>query len=228
MKAPIAAALALSLASACLATAPSVADAASAFQPSNTTVVKTAKVDVDGDGRKDTVRIYHLDSVTFRVVVTTAKKKQASLTVTANPDTFARIWAGAATFDGTPGYELLVNENGAEEAIWYDVLTWKSGKLVREPGPAAPPEGEGSGWGLVGFGTAGQGMHFFTSAGKRYVDVGYWSCDDADSDATCSASVQRSVWRSRSWHSVKHFTRNNLTATQLKAYQGFSGVKVRS
>lgn len=222
MKSATGTTVALATAAALLAPFPSAAMANPAVVPSSPRLVKTAKVDVDGDGRRDTVRIYQVSSVSYRVSVTTARKKSASRNLTTDPATFVRMWAGSGTLDGSRGHELMVNVSGSEAATWYQVLTWRSGRLVEEPGPAGPPDGDGTGWGGLGMGTAGQGMHFFTKAGKRYVDVGYWSCDGS----VCQASVERSVWRSHVWHKVKHFTRHNITEQQTRVYWGITGVRV--
>ncbi|HML50608.1 MAG TPA: hypothetical protein PKD84_04235 [Propionicimonas sp.] len=198
------------------------AHAQGVIQPTATTLVKTVKVDVDGDKRPDRVRIYRLGATSWRVAVTTARKKSASIKLTSDPNFFVDSWNGAAKLDGAPGYELMVNLH-VSDGGWFDVLTWRSNRLVKEKAPASAPNSTGNGWYVLGMGDSGEGFHLFSSKGRRYVDRGSWYCQDFE--APCTASVTRSVWRSGRWRAVKRFTRRGLSMKQTERYI-FTGVKV--
>ena len=88
----------------------------------DTTPVVT-RVDVDGDLKRDTVRLTSTkvsqDRYTFRITVTTAKGKRAIRDVhvadyldgTLTP---ADIWGGTAHLDGVRGAEIMVDRGGNE------------------------------------------------------------------------------------------------------------------
>lgn len=205
--------------------------AASAATPSARRPVaagaRTLKIDVDGDRRKDTVRFTMLDATRYRVKVTTAKpKRTVTRTVTVAASDATPTWYGAGRLDGAKGVELIVGTGGMEEAIWFDVLTWRRGRLVLETAPKAPA---GVGWGFYGTGDSWSGYYFFTSKKRRYVDAadlhGSGSLDSEGRYKKVKATIIRSVWKSGKWRTV---SKRKVTTTGAKAskYDDFGGVAI--
>ena len=215
----VAVSLALAVPAVGLASGPS---AAAAPLP-QLAAVRTVKIDVDGDGRKDTVKITKVKKHLYKVAVTTAKKRKASLLLTS---TIATDWQiepywGAAKLDKVKGYELLL-ATGGSDGYTTAVLTWRKNKLVRQAAPLdrsstyawyslAIPD-----WGLCGY-------RFYSKAGKRYVEqyqlfkmgTPRWE-----------GRLTTSVWKSTGWTKVKA-TKVKLTDKQAKKYTGgFQGVKI--
>jgi len=204
--------------------APVAAGASPRMVESSVKRLKTAKSDVDGDGRKDSIRLDQLSATKYRLKVVTAKKKSSSVTIKLDVEKKFRkdIWYGLAQLDGAPGVELILSESFFD-GLDFEVFTWRSGKLVRETAPSGP-DGDVIGWFAAPGPNGVQGMHFFCSAGERYVDFGRWSSDDFEAPYT--ALVQRSVWRSGAWQKDTSFTLTGLSRDQVDLYW-FSGVSVK-
>jgi hypothetical protein len=213
-----AAVLALTLSAGILATcaAPGAAQASGLIAPAAATTLKTLRVDVDGDGRKDKVTVEGLTSTRYRVHVRTAKGRTAHKTVTVKASSGGTDWYGAARLDGAKGYELVMTAGGEEEASWYNVLTWRKGRLVLEAAPKSPA---GSGWGIYGNGASFSGYRFFTSKGHRFVDAADLTSLVSGTDGT----ITRSVWRSGKWRTVSTRT-VSMTNEEADTYFGFQNV----
>ena len=210
--------MALALAGAGLAPAPTAVAALPGLAAD-----RTVKVDVDGDGRKDTVKITNPKSERYRVSVTTAKGRKASITLTS---TIENDWGqepywGAAKIDQVKGYELLLATGGGD-GYTTAVLTWRKNKLVRQ---AAPKDRSSKyAWSALSYLDWGRGGYrFYTKKGKRYVEqylllrmgTPRWE-----------GRIVTSRWTSSGWSKTK--AKNvKLTGKQLAKYPGgFHGVKV--
>lgn len=121
-----------------VAAAPS-ATAAPSAAPAATTASKslTKRVDIDGDGRNDTVTLQLVsargDKNGYRLTVRTATRRTSSRVVyvyNLNDATVNDIWVGASGFDGVRGNEILLDLGGGvgdfPNLITY---TWRNGKL---------------------------------------------------------------------------------------------------
>ncbi|HAM44933.1 MAG TPA: hypothetical protein DCM67_07950 [Propionibacteriaceae bacterium] len=165
------------------------------------TLMKTKRADIDGDGRKDTVRLYKLSASKWRVTVDTAKGKHASKRFTS---TIARDWGlkspwvGPNRMDGRPGAELPFMIQGGDGVV-FRVLTWRKGRLINEPRLA------GAAWYVGGPLPEFQSYRFYTSASVRYAEVA-WLTPNGSDYKTCSADVKRYAWKSSKWVFVRHYT----------------------
>ena len=187
------------------------APAQAAARPLATTLVKTVKLDIDGDRRADTFRLSRLSTTKWKATVVTAKGRTASKTFTSTIVRdwgYASPWGGAARLDGVRGYEvklLTVGGDGVSEIM----LTWRSGALKAEKAPASPWR---LGWYEGGPGGFGHGYAFFTSKkGVRYVDT--YGLTKTTS-GKLKGTVIRSKWTSAGWTKVKT-TKVNLTKAQF-------------
>lgn len=165
------------------------------------TLMKTKRVDIDGDGRKDTVRLHKLSTSRWRVTVTTAKGKHASkrFTSTIVRDWGAKSpWVGPNRMDGRRGAELPFMIQGGDGAV-FRVLTWRKGALVNEP------KLSGNSWYVGGPLPEYQSYRFFTSAKVRYAEVA-WLTPSGSDYSTCAADVKRYAWKSSTWVFDRHFT----------------------
>lgn len=154
------------------------------FQPAATAqakahLVQTIKADIDGDGRRDSVRVDRLHTsskyrTTFKVTVKTAKGKTASRTLTvrgsAEYGRITRPLVAAADVDGARGSEIVLRTVVLQDTFMgsrtrYAVLTWRNGKLVKE----LPATGAWLVGGYVGEAFAnGTSLVFDTVDGVKY------------------------------------------------------------
>lgn len=136
----VAAACAIALTAPALgaAAAPTAAPAESTVTPAAPTVTTTThRVDVDGDGRLDTVTVGSASNHRLRVGARTARGATSALYIDQSdqpvvPDT---PFHGAAEFDGVRGKELFVVYGWGAHTPFFKVITWRNGKLwaTREP-----------------------------------------------------------------------------------------------
>jgi hypothetical protein len=143
-----------------------------------TVKVKSVRADIDGDGRKDSVKVYRVKKAsdhrtTYRVTVTTAKGKKASRTIVTQGlgGDAARITkpvAGIASLDGVAGAEIVITttraEGGSSSERTFAIFSWRKGKLVRED----PASGSwGAGWG-DGISSGSSSLVFDEIGGTHY------------------------------------------------------------
>lgn len=184
---------------------------------------RTVKVDVDGDGRKDTVKITTAASERYKVAVTTAKGRQASITITS---TIENDWGiepywGAAKLDKVKGHELLL-ATGGSDGYTTVVLTWRKNKLVRQAAPKA--RSSKYAWYSLGYLDWGRsGYRFYNKKGKRYVQQYTLFLMETK---RWEGTIVTSRWKSGAWKKTAS-KKVKLTKTQVKKYpSGFSGVKI--
>lgn len=178
-----------------------------------TTLVKTKRVDVDGDGRKDKVRLYRITASTWRVTVTTAKGKRASKTFTstiASDWGLSSPWTNPIRMDGRAGTELPFMVAGGDGVV-FRVLTWRKGRLVNEPKLG------GQSWYVGGPLPEYQSYRFYTVKKVRYAEVAWLT--PSGNGTTCSADVNRYAWTSTKWTFRRHYT-VAATAGLCKRYPG--------
>lgn len=213
-------AVALVLAGTGPALAPSPAQAATAaLKPP---AIRIVRVDVDGDGRRDMVTVEKVRSERYKVSVTTANGRRASVTITSTIENDFGIepYGGAAKLDQVRGYELLLATWGGD-GVGFTVLTWRNNKLVRQ---AAPRNRLSTyDWYVLGYPDLGvAGYRFHTVSGKRYVEQ-YLLMKDG---SRWGGVIVTSRWTSSGWTKLKA-TSVKLNAKQLKKYPGgFTGVTI--
>lgn len=186
-----------------------------------------AKVDVDGDGRKDRVAVKPVSANRFKVIVKTAKKRTASLTITS---TITSDWGlttpywGAAKIDGVKGHELLLSIGGGD-GVTTIAVTWRKGKLVRATAPQ--PRGTGAdkyNWYTLDTGWGTSGYRVYIKKGKRYIQ-NYWTSTDGLGNWT--ANITTSKWTKSGWKKVSVKTKAVTAAQVKKSYSGtFTGVRI--
>lgn len=190
--------------------------------------VKTLLTDMDGDGTYDTVKLFDLGSDRYQLTVMTTKGSGAGLAFTSQLGVdmdASQVLYGAATLDGVKGSEVMVNlfvrdvSGYVTTPVAMAVYTWRPGgsfPLVAEKAPAATFL---KGWHMGRTsGEHAQGYRFFSSHGRRYVDVSdlKWKGKKFVGKAT------RSVWRKGAWRKV---STRHLTVKQpfLSPYLGYGG-----
>lgn len=227
MRSPIIALIAVPLITIPAAGAPAATASATPTTPNTTaSLVKTVRVDVDGDGVADTVKLFHLEGKKFKLqVITATKKSSVRFTSAVSKDNGVdSVWYGASKMDRVAGAELVVlrwttKAVKGKATIPVGVYTWRKGKLVAQKAPTSP---RGSGWRLsTSYTNFSQGYRFFMKSGKRYVDTAY--LDMGPEGENWRGKTTRSVWKHKKW--VKVSTRKvNLNAIAAARYQGMHGV----
>lgn len=211
----IAAALALSLAG-----APSPATALpTGPTPQAAKLKQTKHADVDGDGRRDTVRIYNVGTkdshAIWKVKVTTARGKNSSVTYTSPGFAPDAPWYGWAKLDGTRGAELLLH-GYTDDFFTVTVLTWRAGKLRIERAPADPGTTAHEKHWSAASEVFRSGYRFYKASGRHYVNV--WQADCPDSQTgTCTVKTKRSVWKKGAWRTVKTLPTTQVAAATIYA-----------
>jgi hypothetical protein len=98
-----------------------------------------ARVDVDGDGRRDSVGVARPGGDTGRRVVVRVRTGPDHIVSVRAPAEFwpGSPWLGAAQLDGRPGAELVVAYTQGAHTDFFRALTWRAGRLVTlgAPGP---------------------------------------------------------------------------------------------
>ncbi|MBU4410219.1 MAG: hypothetical protein KKB93_07845, partial [Actinobacteria bacterium] len=163
---------------------------------------QTKHADVDGDGRRDTVRIYNAgtkgDLTIWKVKVTTASGKVSSVKFPIPTYQTNKPWYGWAKLDGGKGADLLFQTH-SDDGLGLEVLTWRGGKLRREAAPISPsdPTPKAGEWLAMTDWYFPSGYRFYTVTGKRYVNAWEASCDTpGEPTSLCTVKTVKSVWRS--------------------------------
>lgn len=98
-----------------------------------------ARVQVDGDRRRDTVRYQVITDDLVKVTVETARGRVDSMRLRTYYWPRGK-WQGAARIDGRRGAELVVGTSTGAHALLFSVLTWRGGELTRERAPGGGRE----------------------------------------------------------------------------------------
>jgi hypothetical protein len=96
-----------------------------------------ARVDVDGDGHADQVAWHQLSKSLVQVRVRTAAGQLLVHRVDVKFWWGGGAWGGAAYVDGRAGRELLVGSMQGAHTPMYTMLTYRSGRLVKEVSPSS-------------------------------------------------------------------------------------------
>lgn len=191
--------------------------------------VRTLLTDVDGDAAFDTVALHNLGADRFRITVTTQAGPASSVDFTSELEDYWEPTAalyGTATLDKVKGSEVIVNlwhrtslgGTGSDRDL--AVYTWRSGALTAEKAPKAP---KARTWHFGDFWGRAQGYRFFTSHGRRYVDVS--DLRQKSTSTRWSGRIVRSVWKQGAWVRVSSRT-VSLTPAKAAPYLQYSGPPV--
>jgi hypothetical protein len=125
-----------------------------------------ARVDVDGDGRTDVVRLRKVEDQ--HAVLTVSTARGATLSRHLRTTWIDPMWHGAARIDGRPGAELVLITDAGAHTLFHTVLTFatddwsgSSARALGVPGSRTAPPSSTS----AGSGTARMGGHSSPSGG---------------------------------------------------------------
>jgi hypothetical protein len=225
----VAAALALSLAG-----TPSLATALpTGPTPQAAKLMQTKHADVDGDGRRDTVRIYDTGAkgslTIWKVKVTTASGEVSSVQFPIATYVTNKPWYAWAKLDGGKGADLLFETYTEFDALGLEVLTWRGGKLRREAAPVGPsnPTPKAGEWLAWSDSYSPSGYRFYTAKGKRYVNAWEARCDTPGELASlCTVKTVKSVWRSGAWRKVAVLPTEQITAKAVQSRGPLGALKI--
>ncbi len=100
------------------------------------------KVDVNGDGRRDTVAVARrgADGARSGSVIVRVKTSRNHVESVTRRTSFwyGALWQGAAKIDSRSGHELVVGHTSGAHTLFFSTLTWRKGHLVmlHQPGGA--------------------------------------------------------------------------------------------
>ncbi len=176
-----------------------------------------ARVDVDGDGHRDTVALVRRGggegrrgSVTVRVAVSADRVVRLRLPL---DNWTGPVWQGAAALDARPGQDLLVGRQMGASAQFYQSVTWRHGRLVPldAPGPSR--------WWSVGRSATVIGgwlRHASDPAG-----VIRWRVATAAAPGTYLGQVTTYRWRAGAWHQLRVRVVAPLSPARAARWGGF-------
>lgn len=208
---------------------PAIATAAALFiglvpaVPAQAATIKkrTVKVDVDGDGRNDTVTITYRGGERFRISVKTAKKRTSSVSLNSSSVYSEQDpWWGAAKLDKVKGHELLLLRGGGSDGYTIYVATWRKNRLVWQE---APKQAGRDRFEWTPYRTENQrgGYRLSTSKGKRFVKAATLT----RSGNRWTGKIVTHQWKSGKWKKVST-TKVRLTESQAARYDNIQGVKI--
>lgn len=220
-------ALALALLGA-VAAAPA-ATAAPVMAPAATTASAsvTKRVDIDGDGRADTVtlRLVSARGYTngYRLSVRTAKGRTASLPVyvdnTSDPSA-KDVWVGVTGVDGVLGNEVMLDLGGGlGDFGWFHTYTWRNGKLVPLAAPGSSRTSRS--WPVTFPPFPVSGWTFSMKGSTRYVV--HHQLNPSASGRTYSGTNTTYRWTSKGWKKVstaKSGVVSRATAEKMSDFRG--------
>ncbi|QNN53861.1 hypothetical protein [Nocardioides mesophilus] len=176
-----------------------------------------ARVDVDGDGRRDAVGLVRRGGEGAPVgAVVVRVSTAAGTTATAHRRTenwSGSLWQGAADVDGRPGRELFVGYTQGAHAELFHALTWKQGDLRTRQAP-------------------GRGIQWLVDGAAQYVAGWQQRATDppgtirqrrASLDASLDSwtgTVKTYRWSADGWQRIHAVTRT-LTNEQAARWAGF-------
>ncbi len=177
--------------------------------------VQTVKADVDGDGRRDSVRVDRIRNssqyrTTYTVTVNTAKGKKVSRTLTMQGSVesgrITKPLIATLNIDGAKGTEIVLRTVLMQNVAMgnqssYVILTWRKGKLVKEK----PAKGTWLARGFTGEGSGyGSSLVFDQVRGVKYS----LTCSESDAEhydqdgklyREYSYRLDSSAWRNGKW-----------------------------
>lgn len=197
----------------------------------DTTPVVT-RVDVDGDLKRDTVRLTRTkvsqDRYTFRITVTTAKGKRAIRDVhvadyvdgTLTP---ADIWGGTAHLDGVRGAEIMVDRGGnVGDFPWPHMYTWRNNRIVPAVAPRATV-GDPA-WTVADHFTLVAGYDFSTVRGARQVVATELKGRFVNSERLVYSGTRTTYrWAGGTWKPVRTTKTGTLSEDRARDLAGWTG-----
>lgn len=203
------------------------AGAAPAAVSRTTATVVTHRVDIDGDGRKDTVTLRLVSSRGdlngYRLAVRTAKGRSSSLPVyvdNMNDPTPRDLWVGATGIDGVRGNEVILDLGGGlGDFAWIHTYTWRNGKLT----PLAAPNSTRTSrsWPVTFPPFPVSGWTFSMKGDTRYVV--HHQLNASPSGRTYSGTNTTYRWTPKGWKKVstaKSGVVSRKTADKMSDFRG--------
>lgn len=180
-----------------------------------------ARVDVDGDGRADTVsstptRANGAAAWTLRVV--TARKAVAQVTYGTPYLYEGPSWFGAARMDGVVGHELVVRTGWGAHTQYFGVYSWRGGKLVAQRAPGTRSRE----WFTDGAYWISQGYTGGLSKGRKTLTTRTYLRGEGASRKYFTGTATTYTWRAGAWRKTGSSTvRVHETSPKVAAAYGW-------
>lgn len=192
--------------------------AAAVAAPAATVV---ARVDVDGDGRRDVVTTA---SATFRgepattLAVRTASGRKAAVTIP-TPWLYGQsAWLGATDLDGARGAELVLRTGQGAHTQFNAVYAWRGGSLAAQ----ADPSSGSTEWWTDGAMSISKGYTATRYRGAKALVVREYVTDLTASTPRATGTISTYVWREAGWAPVSTVRRSvSPSAPEVGAAYGW-------
>lgn len=197
---------------------------ASASEGARTGHTKTVSrsVDVDGDGRRDSISLtYNTAHEGFGLRVRTAAGRTATIRASTSGviEQGLSPWFGTGGLDGVRGAEILAY-TGFGDLGHATAFTWRGGTLVR----LGSPDEAGGTWTVnTGYADMYSGYSFRTSRGVRIVTAYDLATKTASGRFYGPATTYR--WSAKGWRKVSSI-KVSLTASQATRATNWRGVTI--
>lgn len=190
--------------------------------------LKSSRMDVDGDLKRDTTTLTRTGSIrrgyTYTITVRTARGATATkaFRVEDGGENPSYVWEGLAGLDGVRGAEIVVNSSPVGDSVPLTVYTWRGGKLVEQPRPGATSRSSDKMWTLVNAPWMISGYTFYTDRSGRHVTA--HNLKPAKQKGKVSGTHTTYTWSKRSNTWVRTATRSSGIISDAYAQQKFAGI----
>ncbi|WP_168583394.1 hypothetical protein [Gephyromycinifex aptenodytis] len=171
----------------------------------------TARVDIDGDKRRDTVRLTQLASTRswhrFVLSVRTAAGRTDTMRIAVPNQTSVKpsdLWWGTAHADGVRGAEILLDLSGnLGDAPYPHMYTWRRGRIASAPAPEKAAPGQQSNyWAIIAQPFQYSGYTFSSRNGARTVTWNRTTPGATPEPRRYSGTSTTYRWTSAGWRKV--------------------------
>lgn len=207
---------------------PAPAQATAGFTPIR------ARIDVDGDHRRDTISFVQQPSThrlhRFLLTVTTAAGRTDTMRVAISNEGQAlearNVWAGTAHADGTRGAEMLLDLGGGiGDAAGFHMYTWRRDRIASAPAPVRVEPGAARNyWNVVGMPWGYSGYTFASTKGVRTVT---WHQAMHRAGGGYDGHRITARWTNGGWKQVSKTRLRGLTEAQADRLGGWFGITWR-
>lgn len=179
-----------------------------------------SRADIDGDGTADSVGLRTSPDgsgkVTTRVVTADGERLQTTTETSRSMTTASEYYRGAARIDGVDGYEIVVLTDLGAHTAYYQVITYRDGRLttLKDPRNRWRWVTDGSVWSDFGY----QRTTTATGAPKMIAREAV----DNDRDGDFTQVSYSAGWKYGGWYRMGALTKKDARPSVAHRYTGWN------